>query len=187
MSWLTSEGKKFDAGKAPLSLVDRFAIEQIGQVLAFGANKYGAHNWRGGINYSRLLDAALRHLYAFADGEDNDPESGLSHIAHAGCNIVFLLGMIRARGDLDDRCKFTGAATRTGNTKQDTERDMERDMGAKRYIVVRDDYREGMFYAFDDLMKVVLDGGTEPAMQEFVDSKNRSKAPIIEQSDELEL
>lgn len=96
-------GVKRDNGKPPLSLVDRHAIEEIGRVLAFGAQKYAAHNWRRGIAYSRLLDAALRHLYAFADGEDNDPESGLSHIAHAGCCVVFLLGMIRRRPDVDDR------------------------------------------------------------------------------------
>ena len=96
-------GLKFDNGKPPMSLMDRYAMEQIALVLAFGAKKYAAHNWRQGIAYSRLLDAALRHLYAFADGEDNDPESGLSHIAHAGCCIVFLLGMINARPDQDDR------------------------------------------------------------------------------------
>ncbi|QMV32367.1 hypothetical protein T2_00050 [Ralstonia phage Elie] len=96
-------GVKHDNNKPPLSLVDRHAIEEIGRVLAFGAQKYAAHNWRQGIAYSRLLDAALRHLYAFADGEDNDPESGLSHIAHAGCCVVFLLGMIRHRPDVDDR------------------------------------------------------------------------------------
>jgi hypothetical protein len=97
------QGLKHDHGKPPLSLIDRHAIEQIGLVLAFGAKKYAAHNWRGGIEYSRLIDAALRHLYAFADGEDTDPESGLSHIAHAGCCVVFLLGMIHARPDMDDR------------------------------------------------------------------------------------
>jgi hypothetical protein len=98
-------GLKFDSGKPPMALLDRYAMEQIALVLAFGAQKYAAHNWRKGIAYSRLLDAALRHLFAFADGEDNDPESGLSHIAHAGCCIVFLLGMINARPDQDDRHK----------------------------------------------------------------------------------
>lgn len=98
-----SPGLKLDHGKPPLSLVDRYAIEQIGQVLAFGARKYAAHNWREGIQYSRLLDAAMRHLYAFADGEDLDAESGLSHIAHAGCCVVFLLGMINAKPEMDDR------------------------------------------------------------------------------------
>lgn len=86
-----------------MSLLDRYALEQIANVLAFGAKKYAKHNWRKGLEYSRLLDAALRHLLAFADGEDNDPESGLSHIAHAGCCVMFLLWMSRNRTDLDDR------------------------------------------------------------------------------------
>lgn len=102
-------GIKHDQGKAPLSLIDRHAMEEIGNVLAFGANKYAAHNWRGGLAYSRLLDAAIRHLYAFADGEDIDPESGLSHIAHAGCCIVFLLGMIHTKPEMDDRYKGSAA------------------------------------------------------------------------------
>ena len=101
-------GQKFDYGKPPLSLIDRYAVEQIGLVLAFGAKKYHAHNWRDGIQYSRLVDAALRHLYAFADGEDLDLESGLPHIAHAGCCVVFLLGMINSRPDMDDRYKKGG-------------------------------------------------------------------------------
>jgi hypothetical protein len=104
-----STGLKHDQGKAPMSLIDRHALEQIASVLGFGAQKYAAHNWRGGIAYSRLLDAAMRHLYAFADGEDLDPESGLPHVAHAGCCIVFLLGMMNARPDMDDRYKVTAA------------------------------------------------------------------------------
>lgn len=103
MNDLTSTGNKFDAGKPPMSLIDRYALEQIAQVLAFGKGKYGAHNWRGGIAYSRLLDAALRHLYAIADGEDLDQETGLPHAAHAGCCIMFLLRMMRDRPELDDR------------------------------------------------------------------------------------
>lgn len=98
-----SGGTKYDTGKPPLSLIDRHALEEIAQVLAFGAKKYDAHNWRKGIQYSRLLDAALRHLYAFADGEDTDPESGLSHVAHAGCCVVFLLGMLHDMPSMDDR------------------------------------------------------------------------------------
>lgn len=97
------EGLKYDSGKPPMSLIDRHALEEIAKVLAFGANKYAAHNWRNGIAYSRLLDAAMRHITAYADGEDVDPESGLSHVAHAGCCIVFLLGMAANKPEFDDR------------------------------------------------------------------------------------
>ena len=102
-------GLKFDGGKAPLSLLDAYALEQTAQVLAFGAQKYAAHNWRGGIASSRLTDAALRHMWAYVDGEDLDPESGLPHLAHAMCCLMFALRMARDRPDLDDRYKSPSA------------------------------------------------------------------------------
>ena len=33
----------------------------------------------------------LRHIFAWASGERVDAESGLSHLAHAGANVLFLL------------------------------------------------------------------------------------------------
>jgi len=81
---------KADAGKAPISLIPRESIEGVAAVLGFGAKKYAAHNWRGGMQWSRLIDAALRHLTAFNDGEDTDPESGLPHLDHAACCLAFL-------------------------------------------------------------------------------------------------
>lgn len=98
-----SPGLKYDAGKPPMELLDRFALEQIAKVLAFGAAKYGRDNWRKGIQLSRLIGASLRHLYAFADGENLDPESGLSHLSHAGCCIMFAIWMHDHHPELDDR------------------------------------------------------------------------------------
>lgn len=111
MSAPLETGIKADAGKPPLALLDRFALEEMARVLAFGAEKYSAHNWRGGIRFSRLLDAALRHLMAIADGEDRDPETGLLHAAHAGCCVMFLAWMQRNRPDLDDRFRPSPAPT----------------------------------------------------------------------------
>jgi hypothetical protein len=99
----TEGGHKFDSGKPPLSLLDPYALTEVAKVLAFGAGKYDKHNWRRGISYSRLMDAALRHLMDFNNGEDLDPESKLSHIAHASCCLMFLLWMVQHRSDLDDR------------------------------------------------------------------------------------
>ncbi len=101
----TSEGLKFDFGKPPLNLLDRHALEEIAKVLDFGAKKYHEHNWRKGIQFSRLTGAALRHILAFNDGEDTDPETGVSHMAHAGCCIMFLIWMEKNRKDMDDRYK----------------------------------------------------------------------------------
>lgn len=98
-------GIKHDAGKPSLSLIDKTALVELARVLDFGAKKYAAHNWRGGIKWSRILDSAMRHLQAFNDGEDLDPETGLSHVAHAMCNCMFLLNYIQNHKELDDRYK----------------------------------------------------------------------------------
>lgn len=98
-----SSGVKHDGGKPRLDLIPREAMEGLGRVLAFGAIKYSAGNWSKGIEYSRLIAATFRHLIAFASGEDLDPESRLSHIHHAQCNLAFLAYMIEHRKDLDNR------------------------------------------------------------------------------------
>jgi len=94
---------KFDANKLPLNLLSTEALNQTAAVLAFGAEKYASHNWRKGFTWSRPLAAAMRHLTAFNDGEDKDPESGLSHLAHAACCIMFLLEFEKTHPELDDR------------------------------------------------------------------------------------
>lgn len=96
---------KYDMGKPPLGLISRTALEQEAMVMAFGAKKYGMHNWRKGMDFSRLADAALRHVYAFLDGEDKDQETGLSHLAHARCCLAFLLEYEGKRIGTDDRYK----------------------------------------------------------------------------------
>lgn len=86
------EGRKADAGKPRPSLLPWRAIQQIVAVLEFGAAKYGADNWqRLPSARQRYFDAAMRHLLAWWDGERLDTESGLPHLAHAGCCILFLL------------------------------------------------------------------------------------------------
>lgn len=94
---------KFDAGKPPLGLISRTALEEEAKVMAYGVSKYGTHNWRAGMDFSRLMDAALRHVYAFADGEDLDKETGLSHLAHARCCLAFLLEYQGKSLGTDDR------------------------------------------------------------------------------------
>ena len=83
-------GIKHDSGKVRTELLDPLALEGLAAVLTFGANKYEAHNWRNGINYSRLFGALFRHGFAILKGEYTDPESGLPHIDHLGCCWMFL-------------------------------------------------------------------------------------------------
>jgi hypothetical protein len=95
-------GIKHDGDKPRLDLIDPYATEQIAHVLSFGARKYAEHNWRGGIKMSRLLGAAMRHLMARLRGEKYDLESGLPHLAHLGCCVMFALWMDEFRPDMDD-------------------------------------------------------------------------------------
>lgn len=88
---------KFDSDKPDMSQLPLKDLELLAQVLEYGARKYSRDNWKkgGGHDPNRLIAACLRHLAAFQEGEYTDPESGLSHIAHACCNLVFIMRQVR--------------------------------------------------------------------------------------------
>ncbi len=96
---------KHDQEKEPIALVSRVWLTGVAAVLGFGAKKYAAHNWRLGHARSRLISAALRHLLAYNEGEDTDPESGLSHLDHASCMLMFARETHDTHPELDDRYK----------------------------------------------------------------------------------
>lgn len=98
-------GIKDDAGKPPLGLIPRSAQLREARILAYGEAKYGRHNWRKGMRWSRLGDAAMRHLLAWMDGEDIDPESGEPHLAHLRCCTGFLIEYAEHGLGTDDRYK----------------------------------------------------------------------------------
>lgn len=98
-------GQKNDSDKVRLELISEAAEWGLAQVLTFGAKKYAADNWRKGLEWRRCLGAARRHLNAFARGEELDPESGLPHIDHAACEIMFLSEFQKAGSGQDDRFK----------------------------------------------------------------------------------
>ena len=74
-----------------MDLLPSKALNEVARVFSFGADKYGDHNWRAGLKWSRLAGATLRHVTAWISGETNDPESGLNHLAHAACNLLMLI------------------------------------------------------------------------------------------------
>lgn len=86
------QGKKFDQNKPEYGLLPPKALEEVVKVLTFGAQKYERDNWRYVQNGKRrYFDAAMRHLWAWKQGELQDEESTYSHLAHAlGC-VMFLL------------------------------------------------------------------------------------------------
>lgn len=96
---------KHDSGKPRIGLFPSEALDGAAAVLTYGATKYPAHNWReaGGLAWSRVYDAAMRHMLAFNRGEDLDPESGLPHIDHALCCMAFLSTYQKTATGTDDR------------------------------------------------------------------------------------
>jgi hypothetical protein len=99
------QGRKDDYGKPAWHLLPFAALGEIVKVLTWGVQKYEENNWQHVENLrKRYLSACFRHLAAWAEGETDDPESGYSHLAHAGANILFLLwGECEQRNITSDR------------------------------------------------------------------------------------
>ena len=70
--------------KVPMSCVSAPVVMEMALGMMEGARKYGRHNYRiAGVRASVYYDAAMRHLMAWWEGQDIDPDSGLSHISKA--------------------------------------------------------------------------------------------------------
>ena len=96
-------GDRKNQGKPRWSLVPQSALIPMVRVLEFGANKYAPYNWTKGLSIVETCESLKRHLDAFMEGEDVDPESLISHIGHIQCNALFLAWMLENRPELDDR------------------------------------------------------------------------------------
>lgn len=97
------EGRKDDGGKAPYHLLAPELLEATAQVLKFGAEKYSERNWEKGMNWSRPFSAMMRHMWAWWRGEHADPETGMSHLWHAACCVMFLIAYEARTTGKDDR------------------------------------------------------------------------------------
>ncbi len=102
---MKSKGTKHDDGKNRLELIPVEFIEQVGLAFSFGAKKYDDNNWRNGFKWTRVIAALLRHTYSWSKGQDKDPESGLSHLAHAGACLAILIAHEQLNYGEDDRVK----------------------------------------------------------------------------------
>jgi hypothetical protein len=87
----TTGGRKFDGGKLQYGLLPPAALQATVEILTFGAEKYEPNNWKYVPNSKeRYFDAMQRHVWAWKSGEQDDPESGKNHLAHALCCLMFL-------------------------------------------------------------------------------------------------
>jgi len=98
------EARKNDAEKPRFDLLSPSLLEDTARVMAFGARKYGDRNYLNGagLRFGRVFAALMRHLWAWWRGEDSDEETGISHLAHAACNLMMLYDLVE-RGGQDDR------------------------------------------------------------------------------------
>lgn len=77
--------------KPPMSTVSAPVVLELGTAMLEGARKYGRHNYRiSNVRASVYYDAALRHLFSWFEGEDIDPDSGMSHVTKAIASLAVL-------------------------------------------------------------------------------------------------
>ena len=82
-----AQGGRQSALPYRFDLIDPRALFDIAQILAAGAEKYGAENWRQ-IPINDNLNHALAHINAFLAGDRQD-----DHLGHAACRAIFALAL----------------------------------------------------------------------------------------------
>ena len=98
------KAKTDDGGKPPLAKTPLALIEGVAQVMEYGHKKYGDYNnYKKGMEVSRNLSCALRHIYAYQNGQDTDKESGRNHLEHAAARLGFVLQNLKDGTAIDDR------------------------------------------------------------------------------------
>jgi len=83
-------GARYNTGKVEFHLIPFAALESCARVFMYGRDKYAAWNWAKGMDWMIPYDCLMRHMQAWQEGEDDDPESKLPHLGHAMCNLIML-------------------------------------------------------------------------------------------------
>jgi hypothetical protein len=120
---------KFDGGKPRMDLVRPEFTLALGEALAYGANKYNEQEGtvpnylRGsGFNYSRIIGSLERHIAQWKMGQDVDEESGLSHLAMAAANLMFLHTYSLTEKGVDDRVVLLPNSGKVASEKERAEK-----------------------------------------------------------------
>lgn len=91
---MSLDGKKYDVDKPRMDLLPPWALESVAEVLTFGAKKYAPGNWKVVQEAeSRYMAAAMRHMTLYLKGERDDKESGIHHLSHAICGLMFVVDL----------------------------------------------------------------------------------------------
>ena len=101
----TKQALRYDDGKPEMHYILTFpnAMREFAKVCTYGGKKYDVGNYLKGAPHSQYVKCGLRHLFAWWNGEERDPESKCLHLAHFVWNALCLCEMALSRKDLDDR------------------------------------------------------------------------------------
>lgn len=96
----SEEGQK----KPQLHLIPGAANDAMARALEQGAKRYGTRNWvQGQVSVCTYISAMKRHIDAYMDGEDLDPDSGVHHLGHVMANCAIVLDAERHGTLVDNR------------------------------------------------------------------------------------
>lgn len=114
----TGSRRDSDKGKPQMHRLMWKAIAEVSKVHSYGDHHYGEGNWRKGQPASVICDSAMRHLFAWMDGENYDGKSKLNHLLHFAWNALYLVWQFAVPWDiasrnnpyleLDDRMDYKG-------------------------------------------------------------------------------
>ena len=91
---------------ARFDLIPAEALEWVAKAYGYGCTKYEERNYEKGYAWGLSIGALERHLAAFKQREELDPESGLPHMAHAAWHCLTLLMFTAHFPHLDDRTQL---------------------------------------------------------------------------------
>lgn len=97
------KGLRYNKNKPEVHQVPTSLILAVAEVLKYGEKKYAKGNWKGGFEWTIPYDCLMRHMMAWLNGQENDEESGLSHLYHAAANIAMLIEFKETHKELDNR------------------------------------------------------------------------------------
>ncbi len=129
---MSDKARRYNKGKTRFVLIPPFAKQCIADVYTRGAHKYTLYkdkdgkqfkgseipiedvgnyeviddardNWRKGLSWIDTLDSHDRHIEAFKNSEDLDPELKTYHLANAAWNLITLLEYYKIYPQGDDR------------------------------------------------------------------------------------
>lgn len=113
--------KNYDQGKIRYELIPADALREVARLYteACATGKYPDRNWEKGMSWERVFGSLERHIQSWQLGEDNDPEFGIHHMAHAAFRCLQLLAYHMRSIGTDDRpiCqqKGNGLSTKEGS------------------------------------------------------------------------